>query len=133
GERDVQPAPVPANAVIEGDQQNGPTIGLTNCGDSHLLVYDEDNNIGYEFFAASRPSENADHQWHADQESVWNFNTSTFRTLGNTSADAAGLPILPGLARPDEGLPVSQGGQGVIKHPLRMTLRNPVILDQFIY
>src|SRR5262249_20593211 len=40
---------------------------------------------------------------------------------------------LPGLVRPDEGLPVSQGGQGVINHAIRFTLQNAVILDQFIY
>jgi hypothetical protein len=133
-ESDVQPVPIPPNAVVEGDMQNGPTPGGVNVrGDSHLLVYDEDNNILYELYAASRPSENSDNQWHADQESVWNLNTNSFRTLGYTSADAAGLPILPGLARPDEALPVSQGGQGVITHALRMTLQNSVILNQFIY
>jgi hypothetical protein len=133
-ESDVQAAPVPANAVIEGDQQDGPTVGVDNRGDSHLLVYDEDNNVLYEFYRASRPSENpGDHQWHADQESVWDLKTNTFRTIGFTSADAAGLPILPGLVRPDEGLPVSQGGQGVINHAIRFTLQNSVILDQFLY
>jgi hypothetical protein len=60
-------------------------------------------------------------------------NTNEFRTLGYTSADAAGLAILPGLVRPDEGLPASQGGQGVIKHAIRFTLQNSIILDQFIY
>jgi hypothetical protein len=133
GESDVQDAPIPANAVLEGDQQNGPTVGLGNRGDSHLLVFDEDNNIAYEFYAASRPSENSDHSWHAYQESVWDMKTNTFRTLGWTSADAAGLAILPGLARPDEGLPTSQGGQGVINHAIRFTLQNAVILDQFLY
>src|SRR5262249_2577749 len=64
---------------------------------------------------------------------VWNMKTNTFRTVGWTSADAAGLAILPGLVRPDEGLPVSQGGQGVINHAIRFTLTNSVILDQFIY
>jgi hypothetical protein len=59
--------------------------------------------------------------------------TNTFRTLGWTSADAAGLSILAGLVRPDEALPVSEGGQGVINHAIRMTLTNSVILDQFIY
>ena len=132
-ESDIQSVPIPSNAVLEGDQQNGPTVGLDTRGDSHLLVYDVDNNILYEFYAASRPSENSDHQWHADQESVWNLNTNSFRTIGFTSADAAGLPILPGLARPDEALPVSQGGQGVITHALRMTLQNSVILNQFLY
>jgi hypothetical protein len=132
-ESDLLDAPVPANAVLEGDTQNGPTIGLSNRGDSHLLVWDEDNNVAYEFYAASRPSENTDGKWHADQESVWDMKTNGFRTLGWTSADAAGLPILPGLVRPDEGLPVAQGGQGVIRHALRFTLPNAVILNQYLY
>ena len=59
--------------------------------------------------------------------------TNTFRTLGWTSADAAGLAILPGLVRPDEALPVSQGGQGVINHAIRFTLQNSIILNQFLY
>jgi hypothetical protein len=133
GESDLQNAPIQTNAVIEGDLQNAPTVGVNNRGDSHLLVYDEDNNVAYEFYRASRPGENSDGQWHADQETVWNLSTDQFRTLGWTSADAAGLPILPGLARPDEGLPVNQGGQGVINHAIRMTLQNAVILNQFLY
>ena len=119
--------------MLEGDNQNGPVVGLDNRGDSHLIVWDEDNNIAYEFYNASRPSENSDGQWHAAQESVWNMKTDTFRTLGWTSADAAGLAILPGLVRPDEALPVSQGGQGVINHAIRITLQNNIILDQFLY
>src|SRR5258706_7562632 len=104
------------------DLDNGPTVGLANRGDSHLLIWDEDNNIAYEFYRASRPSENSDGQWHADGETIWDMKTNRFRPLGWTSADAAGLPILPGLARPDEGLPVAQGGQGIIRHALRFTL-----------
>jgi hypothetical protein len=130
---DIQNCPVPANAVIEGDMDNGPTVGLANRGDSHLLVWDEDSNILYEFYQASRPSENADGQWHADSETIWDMKTNSFRTLGWTSADAAGLPILPGLARPDEGLPVAQGGQGIIRHALRFTLPNAVILNQYLF
>ncbi len=132
-ESDLEDAPIPANAVLEGDLQNGPTVGVSNRGDSHLIVWDEDNNIAYEFYHASRPSENSDGHWHADAEAVWNMKTDTFRTLGWTSADAAGLPILPGLVRPDEGLPTSQGGQGAIDHAIRFTLQNSVILDQFLY
>src|SRR5689334_8158215 len=133
GESDILNCPIPANAVIEGDTDNGPTVGLANRGDSHMLVWDEDSNILYEFYLASRPSENSDHQWHAANESVWDTKTNSFRTLGWTSADAAGLPILPGLARPDEGLPVSQGGQGIIRHALRFTLPNAVILNQYLF
>lgn len=132
-ESDAVPAPIPAGAVLEGDFQNGPRVGVDNRGDSHLIVYDVDNNVAYEFFRASRPSENTDGRWHADQQSVWDTKTNTFRTIGWTSADAAGLSVLAGLVRPDEGLPVSQGGQGVIDHAIRFTLRNQVILDQFIY
>jgi len=133
GQSDIANAPVPANAVIEGDMDNAPTVGLANRGDSHLLVWDEDNNVLYEFYQASRPSENTDSQWHADSETIWDMKTNSFRTLGWTSGDAAGLPILPGLARPDEGLPVSQGGQGIINHALRFTLPNAVILNQYLY
>ena len=132
-ESDVQDAPVPANAVIEGDTQNGPTVGVNNRGDSHMLVWDEDNNVLYEFGRASRPSENTDGMWHADQESVWGMATNCFRQLGWTSADAAGLPIFPGLARPDEALTTGQGGQSVIRHAFRFTLPNAVILNQYLY
>jgi hypothetical protein len=130
---DIQNVPLPANVVLEGDQQNGPTVGVDVRGDSHLLVFDEDNNVAYEFYRASRPTENTDGKWHADGETVWDMKTNTFRTLGWTSADAAGLPILPGLARPDEALPTSQGGQGVIRHALRFTLPNAVILNDYLY
>src|SRR5262249_27469884 len=121
-ESDLMDAPIPANAVLEGDNQDAPVAKLEDRGDSHLIVWDEDNNVAYEFFAASRPGENADGQWHAAQESVWDMKTNTFRTLGDTSADAAGLAILPGLLRPDEALPTSQGGQGVIDHAIRSTV-----------
>src|SRR5262249_6208406 len=73
-ESDLEDAPIPANAVLEGDNQNGPVSGLGNRGDSHLIVWDADKNIAYEFYAASRPSENSDGRWHAAQESVWDLN-----------------------------------------------------------
>ncbi len=130
---DILPTPFPASIVIEGDMQTAPTVGLNIRGDSHLLIWDIDNNVLYEFYRCSRPSENADNRWHADSQSVWNLNTNSFRTLGWTSADAAGLPILPGLARPDEALPPAQGGAGIITHPIRFTLQNAVILNKFIF
>ncbi len=132
-ESDLSDVPIPANAVIEGDYQNRPKDGVDARGDSHLLIWDQDNNIGYELYRASRPSENGDGQWHADQLTVWNMKTNQFRRLGWTSADAAGLAILPGLVRPDEGLPASQGGQGVINHAIRMTLQNAIILNQYLF
>src|SRR6185436_1742653 len=99
-ESDLASAPIPLNVVLEGDFQNGPKFGVDARGDSHLLLWDVDNNVAYEFYRASRPGENGDGKWHADQETVWDMKTNTFRTLGYTSADAAGLAILPGLVRP---------------------------------
>jgi len=149
---DVVAVPIPANAVIEGDYQSGSNTngaGYANSdqrGDSHLIVWDEDNNVGYELFGVTRPSDptlfpdtdgdelpHTDGLWHAAQETVWNFSADSFRLLGETSADAAGLSILAGLARPDEGLTVAQGGQGAITHALRMTLSSSVVSQQYIY
>ena len=154
-ESDIVAVPIPTNAVIEGDFENGPNTNgpgygengnLNQRGDSHLIVWDEDNNIGYELYGVTRPSDptlfpnNNDVElpqtnglWHAAQESVWKFNTNSFRVLGETSADAAGLSILAGLARPDEGLTVAQGGQGVITHALRFTLPASNVNPQYIY
>jgi len=151
GESDIVPVPIPAGAVIEGDFQNGPNTngGGYNSGqrgDSHLIVWDEDTNIAYELYGVTRPSDktlfpntdgaelaHTDNQWHAAQETVWNMNTDTFRTIGDTSADAAGLSILAGLVRPDEGLTVAQGGQGAIDHALRVTLPGGDVNPQYIY
>ncbi len=132
-ESDLRSVPMPANAVIEGDFQNGPRVGVDNRGDSHLLIWDEDNNIAYEFYRASRPSENSDGKWHADQESVWDMKTNTFRTARLDLGRCRG-PVHPRRPRsPDEVLPVSQGGQGVINHAIRFTLHNAIILNQFLY
>jgi hypothetical protein len=151
GESDIVPVPIPANAVLEGDYQDGPNPngggGLPGQrGDSHLIVWDEDNNIAYELFGVTRPTDptlfpntdgvelpHTDDMWHAAQETVWNMNTDTFRSIGETSADAAGLSILAGLARPDEGLPTAQGGQGAINHALRFTLSPGDVSQQFTY
>ena len=136
--------------MIEGDFQNGPNphgggYKTNQRGDSHLIVWDLDNNLGYELYGVSRPADptlfpntdgdeltKTDQKWHAAQETVWNFKTDSFRTLGATSADAAGLSILAGLARPDEAATVAQGGQGAITHALRMTLPDDDINPQYI-
>ena len=144
-ESDLVQVPMPTNPVIEGDYQNGPNLngpgyGTNQRGDSHLIIWDEDNNVAYELFGAARPNDHVTMDgnptggvWHAAQESVWNMKTNTFRTLGYTSADAAGLSILAGLARPDEGLPVALGGQGAIDHALRFTLPSGDINPQYMY
>ncbi len=105
-ESDIVQVPIPANAVIEGDDATGPSDPSDPGarGDSHLLVYDKDANVLYELVSAARPNETSypyggtkpTGQWGAWQISYWNLNTNYFRTIGATSADAAGLPILPG-------------------------------------
>ncbi|WP_162136245.1 beta strand repeat-containing protein [Zavarzinella formosa] len=140
-ESDLVNVPIPADAssvVIEGDGPTGPAPSK-NRGDSHLLIYDKSANILYELYQAIRPSETkfpegatkSVNEWGAYQISVWDLNANTFRTIGDTSADAAGLPIMPGLVRPDEALPVSEGGQGVIDHAIRMTVQQT--RDMFVY
>src|SRR5271169_4243348 len=82
GESDIIPVPIPTNAVVEGDYQNGPNpngggYNAGQRGDSHLIVWDEDNNVGYELYGACRPADpltfnevsHTDGKWHAAQES----------------------------------------------------------------
>jgi hypothetical protein len=121
-ESDLIDVPIPTGAVIEGD----PLPPSQNDGDRHLIVYDEDANVAYELYRAFRPSETGDGKWHADSEAVWDFNVNSFRTPGDTSADAAGLPILPGLVRVDEVL-----DQGSIDHALRFTV--PRSRNQYVW
>jgi hypothetical protein len=129
-ESDLVSVPIPANAVIEGDLPTGPS-SPADRGDSHLLVFDKTANVLYELYVALRPSETTSGQWQADQISVWDLNRNSFRPLGWTSADAAGLPIMPGLVRPDEALPPVLGGQGVINHAIRVTVQQT--RNEYVY
>ena len=121
-ESDLIDVPIPAGAPLEGD----PLPSGENDGDRHLIVYDEDNNVAYELYNVHRPSETSDGKWHADSIAFWDMSQNWFRTPGDTSADAAGLPILPGLVRPDEVL-----DQGLIDHALRFTV--PRSRNQYVY
>ncbi len=103
-ESDPGPYPIPLNAPIEG---NDPTKG-----DRHVLAIDKDAHLLYELYASEAK---ADH-WSADCGAVFDLASNTLRTEGWTSADAAGLPILPGLVRYDEIL------HGEINHAIRMTV-----------
>ena len=127
GESDIVQVPIPDSAVIEGDGPTGPRPP-NQRGDSHVLVYNRDTNILYELYQAIRPSETTfpyggtkpnNGLWGAYQISRWDLNQNSFRPLGWTSADAAGLPILPGLVRPDEAIT-----QGVINHAIRFTVHD---------
>ena len=103
-ESDPGPYPIPTDAPIEG--------GPDSDGDRHVLVLDHDNCILYEMFYAFPQ---ADGSWHAGSGAIFELNSNVLRPAGWTSADAAGLPILPGLVRYDE----VAGGE--IRHALRFT------------
>jgi hypothetical protein len=105
-ESDPGPYPIPANAPIEG----GPASG----GDRHVIVVDTSANKLYELFDAHPQSNGA--SWHAGSGAVFDLNSNALRPAGWTSADAAGLPIFPGLVRYDEVVE-----QGAINHALRFT------------
>jgi hypothetical protein len=104
-ESDPGPYPLPANAPIEGGPQSD--------GDRHVLVVDRDNCQLWETFATYS---NGDGTWYAGSGAFWNLNSNALRPQTWTSADAAGLPILPGLVRYDEIM------SGSIDHAIRITL-----------
>ncbi|HOV20542.1 MAG TPA: hypothetical protein PLK10_13990, partial [Ottowia sp.] len=97
-ESDPGPYPVPPNAPIEGQRADGGAFG----GDRHVLVIDRNANRLYELGNAVPQ---ADGSWLASGGAVFHLDSNTVRPGGRagwTSADAAGLPIFPGLARYDE-------------------------------
>jgi hypothetical protein len=107
GESDPGPYPLPPDASIEG--------GPNSDGDRHVLVIDSDNCILYELYSAYRQ---ADGTWQAGSGAVFNLRSNALRPAEWTSADAAGLPILPGLIRYDEV------ASGEIKHAIRFTVEH---------
>jgi hypothetical protein len=107
-ESDPGPMPIPKNAPIEGYPHPG-------NGDRHVLVLDRDNCWLYELFG-SHVLKNGN--WNAASASVWDLLNDDQRPYTWTSADAAGLPVFPGLVRYDEV------AAGAIQHALRFTLHN---------
>jgi hypothetical protein len=101
--------PIPPNPLIEGG------------GDRHILIVDRDHCILYELFDASQSGG----RWSAGSGAHYSLISNDLRPDTWTSADAAGLPILPGLARYDEV------ASGAISHALRFTLSNT--RDQHIW
>lgn len=98
-ESDAGPYPIPSNPKIEGGS------------DRHLLMWDTAACKLYELYAATRTSSG----WHAGSGAIWDLRSNALRPDGWTSADAAGLPILPGLVRYDEVK------TGAIRHAIRFT------------
>lgn len=103
-ESDPGPFPIPADAPIEG--------GPDGWGDRHVIVVDRDNAKLYELLRAF-PTANG---WNAMCGATFDLKSNALRPSGWTSADAAGLPIFPGLVRYEEAVE-----QGEIRHALRFT------------
>jgi hypothetical protein len=106
-ESDPGPMPIPVGALIEGYPAPG-------SGDRHVLVLDSNNCWLYELYS-SYPNAAS---WNAASAAVWDLTADEQRPYTWTSADAAGLPIFPGLARYDEV------AAGHIDHALRFTLQS---------
>jgi hypothetical protein len=105
-ESDPGPYPIPADAPVEG--------GADANGDRHVLVIDRDAWKLYELFDAHPVDGGA--AWSAGSGAIFDLSSNELRPAGWTSADAAGLPIFPGLVRYDEAVE-----QGEIRHALRFT------------
>jgi hypothetical protein len=99
-ESDPGPYPIPDDPKIEYGS------------DHHILILEKDNCVLYELFDANYTGG----KWHAGSGAIWNLKSNALRPDGWTSADAAGLPILPGLVRYDE---VEAGS---IDHAIRFTV-----------
>jgi hypothetical protein len=97
--------PLPRKVPIEG--------GPKSDGDRHVIVVDRDSCRDYELFAA-QPHDSG-RRWSAGSGAIFNLRSDYLRPAGFTSADAAGLPILPGLAL------YSEVAHGAIDHALRFT------------
>ncbi|MFO0839063.1 MAG: hypothetical protein U1D55_11125 [Phycisphaerae bacterium] len=105
-ESDPGPYPIPADALIEG----GPNAD----GDRHVLLVDAGAKKLYELFYAYPQ---ADGSWTAGSGAIYDLSSNALRPAGWTSADAAGLPIFPGLVRYDEVVERKE-----ITHALRFTV-----------
>jgi hypothetical protein len=109
--------PIPDEAITEARWIEGGEPGdvdLRSSADRHMLIVDRDHRYLYELYNVFYDGS----QWHAGSGAFFNLNTNDRRPEGWTSADAAGLAILPGLVRYDEVF-----GTGEIQHAFRVTVR----------
>ena len=106
-ESDLGPMPIPLTAPIEGYPNPG-------SGDRHVLVLDSANCFLYELYSSYPQTA----QWNAGSGAVWDLLSDEQRPYSWTSADAAGLPIFPGLIRYDEV------AAGSVKHAIRFTVQS---------
>jgi len=105
GDSDRGPYPIPRDALVEG--------GANASGDRHVLVVDTGACRLYELYDSHL---GADGSWHAGSGAVFDLRANGLRPAGFTSADAAGLPIAPGLVRYEEV------AAGRIDHAIRVTV-----------
>jgi hypothetical protein len=108
-ESDKGPFPIPVAAPVEGGQGSD--------GDRHVLVVDRSRCVLYELYRAFFKRDGGAH-WNADSGARWDLRSAALRPDSWTSADAAGLPIFPGLVRYDEAV------AGRIEHAIRVTFES---------
>ena len=117
------PIPVEAETQpywIEGGPAG--SVDLRSSQDRHLLIVDRDDDLLYELYNVWFDS--AHNQWHAGSGAFWDMKTDNARPAGWTSADAAGLQILPGLVRYDEAYNAYGTNVPEIGHAFRVTVRS---------
>ncbi len=107
--------PIPDAAKSQPNFIEGGVPGGGTTGDRHLLIVDRDRWVLYELFAARWNAGSS--RWEAGSGAVFDLSSNGRRPEGWTSADAAGLAILPGLVRHDEA------ARGPIRHAFRVTVR----------
>ncbi|MDP9227827.1 MAG: hypothetical protein M3M99_02095 [Actinomycetota bacterium] len=100
---------VPAKALIEGGQGSD--------GDRHVISVDRRRCRLFELYRAFFEKSKKGGHWNADAGVIWDLGSAALRAPGHTSADAAGLPIFPGLIRYDEA------AAGQINHAIRVTFQ----------
>jgi hypothetical protein len=109
--------PIPDEAMTQAHWiEGGPpgNVDLRSSGDRHMLMIDRDQRYLYELYNVFYDGS----QWHAGSGAFFDMNANGRRPDGWTSADAAGLAILPGLVRYDEAV-----GSAEIGHAFRVTVR----------
>lgn len=108
--------PIPEEVKTRGDFIEGDVPGGGSSGDRHLLIVDRDRFVLFELFATHWNA--AKGRWEADSGAIFDLSRNDRRPEGWTSADAAGLAILPGLVRYDDVM------AGEIHHAFRVTVRS---------
>ena len=108
-ESDHSPYPIPTNVPIEGG------MGAPLDSDRHILIIDAKHKKLFELYQANQ---SATGEWTAGSGAIFDLTSNALRPKGWTSADAAGLPIFPGLARYDEIVE-----KGELRHALRFTVK----------